>query len=137
MDPKNPEELVLFLQNRKGFVKLALENGSPIIPVFAFHVHGSYDSWIPRGKLVEKISRTIGFLPLFFTGRFGVPLGIPKPQKMHIVIGKPLELPCLGENVGREDVNKYHGKFLVEMEALFERHKESEEGYSNRSLKIT
>lgn len=136
LDPNNPEELVLFLQNRKGFVKLALENGSPIIPAFAFHAEGSYDSWIPRGKFFEKISRSIGFLPLFFTGRYCIPLGIPKPVKIHIVIGKPIEVPRLGQNIEREDVKKYHDKFLQEMKNLFERHKHSEEGYGSRSLKI-
>lgn len=66
LDPNKPEDVVLFLQNRKGFVKLALSTGSPIVPVFGFNLDGSYGYWFPRHPIIEKLSRSIGFLPLVF-----------------------------------------------------------------------
>lgn len=135
LDPERPQDLVLYLKSRKGFVKLALENGNPIIPSFCFGLDRSYGYWIPRGEIMNRIARTIGFVPLVMWGRFGIPLGIPRPTKLHNVIGKPIEIPCEGTDVKNESVNKYHSLFLTEMEALFERHKEAE-GYGDRTLKI-
>jgi hypothetical protein len=88
LDPDKPDDLVLYLKKRKGFIKLALTTGSPVVPVFAFNLDGSYRYWLPRGRLVEKISRAIGFAPLVFMGRWGVPFGIPIPRKSHVVIGQ-------------------------------------------------
>jgi hypothetical protein len=88
LNPDEPNELVLYLKKRKGFIKLALTTGSPVVPVFAFNLDGSYRYWLPRGLLVEKISRVIGFAPLVFMGRWGVPFGIPIPRKSHVVIGQ-------------------------------------------------
>lgn len=135
MDSNNTEELVLYLQKRKGFIKQALATGAPIVPAFAFNTDGSYLYWIPRGSLVNKFARAIGFLPIFFAGRFGLPFGIPFPQNIHVVIGRPIYVPREGDNVQSESVEKYHALFLEAMEGLFERHKE-EAGYGHRKLKI-
>jgi len=135
MDPKKPEELVLYLQTRKGFIKLALERGTPIVPVFIFNLDGSYGSLVPRGKFVTKMARKIGFLPLFFWGRFFIPYGIPNPVKIHTVFGEVIDIPCEGDSISHESVDKYHALYLEKMEELFERHKHAE-GYGHRTLKI-
>ena len=75
LDPTKPDDIVLYLKNRKGFIKLALSTGSPVCPCFIFNLDGSYGHWAPKGKIVEKISRQIGFLPLFYYGRWKIPFG--------------------------------------------------------------
>lgn len=136
LDPNNRKELVLYLRNRKGFVKLALQTGSPIVPVFAFHLDGSYKVyWLPRGKLLEIYSRWIGYFPLLYWGRWNIPLGIPRPNKLSVVIGPPIYVPNEGSQVSRESVDKYHMIYLKELEALFERHKKVE-GYGDSHLTI-
>ena len=134
LDPQKPNDLVLFLQNRKGFIKLALSTGSPIVPVFGFHLDGTFSYWFPRGVLIEKLSRTIGFLPMIYFGRFGIPYGIPHPRKLTVVIGSPIDVPKVVD-VTSDKVDEYHQLFLVELGKLFERHKCSE-GYGDKSLKI-
>ena len=134
LDPKKPEEMVLFLKNRKGFVKLALSTGSPIVPVFCFNLGGTFGYWFPRGDVIEKLSRMIGFLPLVYWGRFGIPFGIPYPKKLTIVVGSPIDVPELDE-VTNEKVDEYHQLFVNELVKLFERHK-IREGYGNKRLKI-
>ena len=94
MDPKNPNDLILYLKSRKGFIKLALLHGSPIIPVFCFNCDNSYQYWFPKSPFVNALARKIGFLPLVFWGRFGIPFGIPKTQNVHVVIGSPIDVPC-------------------------------------------
>ncbi len=164
LNPTKPQELVLYLKKRKGFIKLALTTGSPVVPVFAFNLDGSYGYWVPRGPFAEKISRVIGIAPLIFWGRWGLPFGIPNPQKAHIVIGqgmrrmsthshclimkrwpnpiKPrifpaaaIDVPKEGDNASQESVDKWHNVFLEELELLFERHK-YEAGYGDRHLKF-
>ena len=66
LDPMNPRDLVLYLKKRKGFVKLALQTGSPIVPVFGFHLDGSYGYWLPKGRVMELYARYIGYFPLVF-----------------------------------------------------------------------
>jgi len=135
LDPASPTDIPLYLKSRKGFIRLALATGAPIVPVFGFNIDGSYGYWIPRGGLVMKLARKIGFLPLVFWGRFGVPFGIPRPRNIAVVCGKPIDVPCEGDNVKEETVAKIHADFLQAMEALFERHK-NENGYGSRKIRI-
>jgi len=60
--------------------------------------------------------------------------GIPKPQNIHVVIGKPIFVPH-EENPSQESVEQYHAKFLEETENLYYRHR-GENGYGNRNLRI-
>lgn len=135
LNPKSPSDVILYLKKRKGFIKLALTTGSPVVPVFAFNLDGSYSYWFPRGRLTEKISRAAGIVPIVFWGRWFIPFGIPHPQKIHVVIGQAIDVPKEGDNVTQESIDKYHGIFMEELEALFERHKQ-EAGYGDRHLKI-
>lgn len=134
MDPTQPDDVLVYLKTRKGFIKLALASGTPIVPSFAFNMDGCYGYWIPGGKLVNKVARAVGVLPMAFWGRFGVPFGIPKPQRIQVVIGKVIHIPKEDE-VSKESVDKWHGVFLREIEALYDRHKE-DAGYGHRKLKI-
>jgi 2-acylglycerol O-acyltransferase 2 len=70
-----------------------------------------------------------------FRGRWFIPYGIPYPKKIQVVIGSAIDIPCLGNDVSRDMIDKYHGIFLKEMEALFERHKR-DAGYGDSHLKI-
>ncbi len=131
----NQTPLTLYLLKRKGFVKHALATGSPIVPVFAFNLDGSYGYYIPRSKVLHRISRAVGVLPLVFWGRFGIPFGIPYPKRIVVVIGEAIDVECEGDSVSEESVDKVHKVFLRELEGLFERHK-VEAGYGGRKLKI-
>mmetsp|Transcript_2714 Transcript_2714/g.3867 ORF Transcript_2714/g.3867 Transcript_2714/m.3867 type:complete len:187 (-) Transcript_2714:323-883(-) len=134
LDPKKPRDLALYLRNRKGFIKLALQTGSPIVPVFGFHLDGTFGYWFPRGAWIERLSRAIGFLPLFYWGRFRIPFGIPYPKKLTIVVGSPIDIPKTDE-VTSEKIDEYHKLFVDELMKLFDRHKHSE-GYGTKRLKI-
>mmetsp|Transcript_35861 Transcript_35861/g.43178 ORF Transcript_35861/g.43178 Transcript_35861/m.43178 type:complete len:351 (+) Transcript_35861:166-1218(+) len=136
MDPANPHEIPIYIKKRKGFVNLALRFGSPIVPVFIFNLDGSYGYWIPKGTIMKRLANAIGFVPLFFWGRFGIPFGIPNPQKLVVVVGSPILLPKEGEgNVNKESVEYYHKLFCDELIALFDRHKD-DMGYGDRRLVV-
>lgn len=133
-DPNKPNEIILFLKKRKGFIKIALKTGSPIVPVFSFGLVGCYKYYLPQGKLMTKFARLIGFLPVIFWGRFGIPMGIPHPNLITLVFGEVIQVPK-EEEPTQESIDKYHALVVTRMEELFERHKEKY-GYSDRTLKI-
>ncbi|KAG8469595.1 hypothetical protein KFE25_006050 [Diacronema lutheri] len=119
-------EVVLFLNARLGFAKLALQHRTPAVPAFTFGLAGTYSHRFMRGPIAERIARTIGFLPGVFWGLGAIPFGPPRPRTLTTVIGKPLPLPAGLPADGSpppEMVREYHGQFVVAMRALFETHK--------------
>lgn len=135
---------VAYLKSRRGFIRLALEAGSPIVPVFAFgqskmfqYIRPLLDP--PHFGLVPKtlwarIARRIGYAPMIIWGLWGT--AMPRPVALRIVVGKPIDVPLLGgdkQGASPELVDLYLKKFIVELENLYKRHKK-EAGYMNEDL---
>ncbi|KAK9402589.1 2-acylglycerol O-acyltransferase 2-A-like [Crotalus adamanteus] len=68
----HPGAYTLVLENRKGFVRLAIENGTLLVPVFSFGENELYDQIKnPKGSWVrwiqDRLQKIMGFsLPLFY-----------------------------------------------------------------------
>jgi len=124
----------IFLKNRKGFVKLALQNGTRLFPVYVFgecrsyyNLQGFWDLrlWLNKQGLP-------GVVP------FGWPL-IPilprRDSEIHVVVGKPVVLPKI-EKPSREDVAKFHQEYLDALIGLFDRYKVQFYGEEARDRKL-
>lgn len=127
------EEVPLILKSRKGFVKLAIENKVPIVPVYCFGEHDLYGQlFLPRiiSTIQSKLQRILGFsMPLFY----GVGM-VPLPNKsLKLVFGAPISTDDFQGELTQEVIDKKHAEYLVALEELFENHKE---GYHGKNTKL-
>jgi len=123
---------VVFLKNRYGFVRVAMEAGSPLVPTFCFGQTNIYKWWKPKGKWYNQLSRAIGFTPLVFWGRFGGPIPFQKP--MYYVVGKPIEV-IKNTSPTHAEVASILGQFIKATEELFEKHKAAA-GFADTALHV-
>ncbi|XP_030043938.1 diacylglycerol O-acyltransferase 2 [Microcaecilia unicolor] len=128
-----PGEHVLTLRGRKGFVRLALEHGADLVPVYTFGEIDLYrqvkfkdGSWMKTLQLYFK--KMVGFAPCLFLGRgifssesWGL---TPFNKPVTTVVGKPIQVPCIPVP-SCEEVDKYHQLYIEELQNLFDRHKVS------------
>ncbi|MBN3297933.1 MOG2A acyltransferase, partial [Amia calva] len=126
----HPGAFTVLLANRKGFVKLAIENGAPLVPVFSFGENEVFDQVEnPRGTWLrwvqERLQKLMGVsLPLFHArGVFQYSFGlIPYRKPIFTVVGKPIPVEK-NERPTEEEVDALHELYIEELCKLFEEHK--------------
>mmetsp|Transcript_11881 Transcript_11881/g.32105 ORF Transcript_11881/g.32105 Transcript_11881/m.32105 type:complete len:189 (+) Transcript_11881:85-651(+) len=108
----------VFIKARMGFVCYALRHGYCLTPTFAFGENRCFmnvqGAWRFRLWL-----NSLGF-PAILPWSFPPPL--PYDKSLNVVVGKPLQLPTIRKPTDSQ-VEEWHGKYMVELEALYNRHK--------------
>lgn len=117
-----PRSNDLVLAKRKGFVKMALETGSALVPVYAF---GETDTYEARSiadsptffQWAHRIKRITGFMIPMICGRGPLKL-VPLRRPIYVVIGAPIDIPKI-PNPSGEDIDLYHQKYIEALQSLY------------------
>ena len=122
-------ECILYLKKRQGTIRLAMEYGRPIVPVFVFGQRSTWSFQILRNKFAQWAGRQIGFAPMVFFGIGGIPFAIPKPCPLTVVVGRPIKIKkhAFDKNghLDQATVDKYHEQVLEGFTEVFEKYKDN------------
>ncbi|XP_050523969.1 2-acylglycerol O-acyltransferase 2-A-like isoform X2 [Daktulosphaira vitifoliae] len=123
-----PGPITIVINNRKGFVRIALKTGASLVPVFSFGENNVYKKQVlETDSFLYKFLKLIGWKGdrVIPQGRslFGIRLSfMPHRHPIISVVGKPIDLPKI-ENPSNEETDKYHKIYKEELTKLFEQHK--------------
>ena len=135
--PQAAKEINVYLLKRKGFVKIAISHGVPIVPVFCFGLQSSFDFYVIKNSLLKWIGRKIGFMPMIFFGAHGIPYGPAKSCPYVNVVGAPIPTGAKKpyKEVTDTEVDVIHAAYIEALKALYERNK-AKYGYGDIKLNI-
>eukprot|EP00551_Chaetoceros_affinis_P004369 CAMPEP_0203671074 /NCGR_PEP_ID=MMETSP0090-20130426/6979_1 /ASSEMBLY_ACC=CAM_ASM_001088 /TAXON_ID=426623 /ORGANISM="Chaetoceros affinis, Strain CCMP159" /LENGTH=427 /DNA_ID=CAMNT_0050536083 /DNA_START=47 /DNA_END=1330 /DNA_ORIENTATION=- len=119
----------LYLKKRKGFIKIALREGSDVIPVYLFG--NTSVLTVLKTSFLAALSRKPQMSLTYFWGKWMLP--IPRDEKLLYVRGRPLNLPHIPEPTN-EDVDKWHAKYCDEVKRIFDSYKEKVPAYKHKTL---
>lgn len=109
----------LFLNNRKGFIKYALQYGYKVQPAYVFGEEQTFWTLEVMPSLMLWLNK-FNIPGVVFIGKWGY---LPDPNVDIIpCVGKAIELPHI-ENPTSEDVDKYHAVYVDNMQKLFDKFK--------------
>jgi hypothetical protein len=113
----------VFISKRTGFVRLCLQHGIAIRPVYVFGEKSLY--WNVQGGWKTRLALNKFGLPTILPfGYPWIPLVPKNTASLTICIGSPLVLPRL-ENPTKEQVAHWHAKYVAALTRLFEDNKET------------
>lgn len=124
----------IFVNNRKGFIKLAIEHGCALIPVYAFGETDMYHTTAFALGVRKALMKHLRIAVPLFWGIWGSP--IPKRTTLSVVVGKPIAVGKVEpENITREMVEETHAAFVRALKTLFDKHKKKC-GYPEAVLEV-
>lgn len=117
----------VYIKKRVGFVKLALQHGYNVVPVYTFGENMTYANVQGMWKLRLWLNN-LGLPAIVIFGSWVNPF-LPKRHNrgIKVVIGDPIVLPKIS-NPTREEVKLWHDKYIASLIRLFEDHKEEHYG---------
>ncbi|TDH70759.1 uncharacterized protein CCR75_000501 [Bremia lactucae] len=116
--------------HHKGFIRLAIEHGVPLVPVLSFkegELMDNVQAPILQRWFIEKLAFPF---PHFPYGRGLLP--IPRKIDIPIVVGEPLIVPHIKKPT-QDDIDKVHSKYFAVLQEMFDKYKD-EVGCSNFKL---
>eukprot|EP01064_Diplonema_japonicum_P026903 TRINITY_DN3850_c0_g2_i1.p1 TRINITY_DN3850_c0_g2~~TRINITY_DN3850_c0_g2_i1.p1 ORF type:complete len:1333 (+),score=253.11 TRINITY_DN3850_c0_g2_i1:41-4039(+) len=108
------------VRKHKGFVRLAIQHGASLVPVFSFGEHELMDNiYLP--EIQKWFIRKLGFgYPHFPYGRMFLP--VPRRRKVTLVVGRPIPVTRI-EQPTQAEIDAVHLQYYTALKDMFERHK--------------
>jgi len=120
------------LAGRKGFIRLALQHGAPVVPVYAFGLADIYETKTWLLGLRKWISKKFKICIPIFYGRWLSPM--PRRVPIQVCFGAPVDMPRIPEPK-KADIDRYHAQYVQSLRTLFDTYK-AQAGMPFRSLVI-
>lgn len=137
----HPDDEYAILKPRKGFLRMAVKHGVPVIPIYCFGATKMLKR-VQLPALFENVSKLLRISLCLFFGPWGLP--IPFRQRLLYVMGRPIfppnvmdgsERPVEGNPDFDRQVDEMHSRFCDELLALFDRYKKSY-GWDKKELHL-
>ncbi len=110
----------LYLRRRRGFVRMALQSGRALVPVYNFGENRVFKQYSCFRRTAEYLSRRFRLSIVFFRGRNCTLL--PRQEEQLVVVGAPIPVPRI-EDPPPEVVDRFHARYVAAVQRLFESHK--------------
>ena len=142
MRENHPDRVRIILKDRRGFIKVALQTGTDLVPVFSFGENELWDAKIhdlsSKLDLVLKFDQLglKSYLRLSFWSQFIVELyallrfsafvlsRLPKKKPVNVVVGKPISVSQVDEPT-QEQIDELHQTYVLALTNLFDEHKDA------------
>ncbi|KAL8269624.1 hypothetical protein Esti_006444 [Eimeria stiedai] len=127
----NSKQERLHLQERQGIIRLAMETGARLAPVYCFGHSQAYRlTW--GARFLQPVARLFRTAIIPFYGRFGLPVGFKVP--LLFAIGRPLQIPQVDKPTAAE-VSSAHQQLMGEVQRIFDTYK-GLYGWQGKNLEI-
>lgn len=122
LEQRSGQKQVRVYTHHKGFIRLAIEHGVPLVPVLSFKEGETMDN--VQAPMVQRwfIKRLAFPFPYFPYGRLGLP--IPRRVKMAIAVGAPLVVEK-HEHPTPAQVEAVHAEYFERVRGLFDKYKDA------------
>jgi hypothetical protein len=126
-DSESPDTVIIA---RKGFIKLALQNGCDLVPTFVFREKHAYHKLDIPAKVKSFMMDAFRTPLIIFWGRLYSWLPLVQDKfYLSVVFGKPIQVQKPISEPTDEQIDALYDKFYGEIKGLFEKYK-TRYGYS-------
>ena len=131
------------LKKRKGFVRVAIETGTSLVPVFSFGENEVYNvKESPEDSKLRKFQNKVKKLTNFglpiINGRgiFNYSFGLmPHRKAIYTVVGAPINV-TQNSSPSNQEIDDLHELYIKKLTALFDEHKTKYLEYKSVQLEI-
>ncbi len=125
---------VVYVNARKGIVKMALRHGVPLVPCYCFGESELYHHSAFALRLRQAIARTLGVAITLAYGRSLLLPFLPRPTALTQVVGTPIAVAKVEEPTA-EQIDALHAAYVRGLREVFDAHK-AELGYADAQLEV-